>query len=140
MYASMTDGAQHVGWDFYPCVGTFLISLFFQAMIDSIVSMSKPTGADLDDVNPEALLVETDESLLLFLGGAKETVENAAQSVENAEILEEEHKEEANLFSDIKDKLVGEEEADQKEDIELTEKRKADQVTEVADGEQSPSE
>ena len=34
--------------------------------------MSLPTGHDLDDINPEALLVETDESIAIFLGGASE--------------------------------------------------------------------
>merc|ERR1711879_803408 len=67
MYHKMTDGAEQVSFDIYAPASTFLVSLCFQALLRTIMVFSHPTGEDLDDINPEALLLETDETLLGFL-------------------------------------------------------------------------
>merc|ERR1719219_1057335 len=55
----------------YPCISTFLIAMFYLGVLNLILNLGVPTGEDVDDVNPEALLVETDRSLLMYLSPGK---------------------------------------------------------------------
>merc|ERR1719222_1352944 len=50
-----------------PVLATFIIAVFYLGILDMIINLAEPTGKDVDDVNPEALLVETDHGLITYL-------------------------------------------------------------------------
>merc|ERR1719414_214577 len=68
MYSRMTKNSEYAEFALYPMIATAFVSLPFQAILKLILSLAVPTGKDLDDVNPGALLIETDQNLLVFLG------------------------------------------------------------------------
>jgi len=72
MYYRLAGNAGFIVFEFSSCIATFFVSIIFLAILDVLVNISLPTGHDLDDINPEALLVETDESIVIFLGGGSE--------------------------------------------------------------------
>lgn len=73
MYHKMTSGlTPFVSVTFLAPVATTCVSLCFQTILSIIIALGNPTGDDLDDVDPEALLIQTDEDLLVFLGGQED--------------------------------------------------------------------
>jgi len=79
MYYRLVVDSEFIVFEYASCIATFFVSILFLAMLNTLVNMSLPTGHDLDDINPEALLVETDESIVIFLGGGSEPIEEKTE-------------------------------------------------------------
>merc|ERR1719204_1240988 len=81
MYHKMTADMGWVSVDMFAPVTTGCVSVCFQTILSIIIALSNPTGDDLDDVDPEALLIQTDEALLVFLGGQEDNEGKTSHAV-----------------------------------------------------------
>lgn len=69
------------------CFSTFLVGLFYLAILNLILNLSNPTGEDIDDVNTEALLIQTDKTLAMYLCGTRRHKSDATRVPFNQQVI-----------------------------------------------------